>query len=84
MFTLQNNLSERKETPPSFCDLIIGQIFETVEGTIYMKINEDDFDNALRPIELINGSYIWEEETIDAHATVYPIDYTITLNKRVM
>jgi hypothetical protein len=84
MFTLQNNLSEKKVVPPSFYDLSIGQIFETVEGTIYMKVSENVSDNALRPVKMINGSYSWEEETINAKATVYPIDYTITLNKRMV
>lgn len=80
MFTLQNNLP-KKTTLPQFQELKVGQIFEATNGDIFMKINQDSYDNVLLLFsKSIDGSYAWELESLDYEEVVYPIKYTITLN----
>ena len=83
MITMKNNLPPIEKAIPTLNDLELGDIFETKEGIICMKIGHNSYDNILHWHKIVTGGE-WRIESMGDDTPVYPIDYTITLNNRRM
>ena len=82
MITMENKLPQTSTDIPTLNELGMGDIFETLDNDIGMKISDEQFNNILLWYKTPSNKGDWVVESMPINTLVYPIDYTITLNKR--